>query len=29
MRDEEMMAEIEDFIEGVNQPTACGSMGPG
>jgi hypothetical protein len=27
MRDEEMLAEIEDFIEGFNQPTraACGS----
>jgi hypothetical protein len=24
MRDEEMNAEIEDFIEGFNQPTYCG-----
>jgi hypothetical protein len=24
MRDEEMLAEIEDFIEGFNQPTLCG-----
>jgi hypothetical protein len=24
MRDEEMLAEIEDFIEGFNQPTYCG-----
>jgi hypothetical protein len=31
MRDEEMLAEIEDFLEGFNQPTtsACGSMGSG
>jgi hypothetical protein len=30
-RDEEMNAEIEDFIEGFNQPptVACGSMGSG
>jgi hypothetical protein len=24
MRDEEMLAEIEDFLEGFNQPTYCG-----
>ena len=24
MRDEEMMAKIEDFLEGFNQPTECG-----
>jgi hypothetical protein len=31
MRDEEMLQEIEDFIEGFNQPpsAACGSMGSG
>jgi hypothetical protein len=31
MRDEEMLAEIEDFFEGFNQPlaVACGSMGNG
>jgi hypothetical protein len=31
MRDEEMLAEIEDFIEGFNQPTraACGSTASG
>jgi hypothetical protein len=30
MRDEEMLAEIEDFLEGFNQPTYRGmrSMGP-
>jgi hypothetical protein len=31
MRDEEMLAEIEDFIEGFNQPpsAACGSTASG
>jgi hypothetical protein len=32
MRDEEMLAEIEDFIEGFSQPTyraACGSTAVG
>jgi hypothetical protein len=31
MRDEEMLAEIEDFIEGFDQPptAACGSIGFG
>jgi hypothetical protein len=29
MRDEAMLAEIENFIEGFNQPTACGPMGSG
>jgi hypothetical protein len=24
MRDEEMLAEIEDFLEGFKQPTWCG-----
>jgi hypothetical protein len=27
MRDEEMMAEIEDFLEGLNQPTYRGHAG--
>ena len=29
MRDEEMLAEIEDFLEGFDQPTYRGSMGSG
>jgi len=29
MRDEEMQAEIEDFIEGFNQPTYRDQWGPG
>jgi hypothetical protein len=30
MQDEEMLVEIEDFIEGFNQPTyRCGSMASG
>ena len=29
MRDEEMLQEIEDFIEGFNQPVACGSTRSG
>ena len=29
MRDEEMLAEIEDFIEGFNQPTYRGRWGDG